>query len=110
MWIPIKIITNKKLRNVQQALQLTVSSWLCHSNAKKTKRVARPLGRLHSLELFFLDVATAIVVQDAKDLLHFLGALVGEATYLEELLGAEGVRCCIREQRVESETQEKALR
>lgn len=70
------------------------------------QRAAKQLGRLHSLELLFLDVATAIIIQDAKDLLHFLGALVGEATSLEELLGAEGVRCCKREQRVGSETQE----
>lgn len=74
---------------------------------KKIQRVAKQLVRLHSLELFFLDEATAIVVQDAKDLLHFLGALLGEATRLEERLGAEGVRCCRREQRVESETQER---
>lgn len=58
------------------------------------QRAAKQLGRLHSLEFLFLDVATVIIIQDAKDLLHFLGALVGEATSLEELLGAEGVRCC----------------
>lgn len=82
---------------------MMVNSWLSPTHAKKIQREAKQLGRLHSLELLFLNVATAIVVQDAKDLLHFLGALLGEATRLEELLRAEGVRCCRREQRVESE-------
>lgn len=44
-----------------------------------------------SLELLLLDVATVVVVQDDEDLLDVLGALLGEATHLEELLGAEGV-------------------
>lgn len=70
------------------------------------QRAAKHLGRLHSLELLFLDVAAAIVVQDAKDLLHFLGTLLGEAADLEKLLGAEGVRCCERKQRAESATRD----
>lgn len=47
-----------------------------------------------SLELFFLNVAAAIIVQDGEDLLDILGALLGEATHLEEPLGAEAVWCC----------------
>lgn len=44
-----------------------------------------------SLELFLLDVAAVVIVQDGEDLLDVLGALLGEATHLEELLGAETV-------------------
>lgn len=51
-----------------------------------------------SLELFLLNVAAAVVVQDGKDLLDILGALLGEATHLEELLGAEAVRGCTQQQ------------
>lgn len=47
----------------------------------------------HSLELFLLNEATAIVVQDRENRLHVLGALLGKATHVEELLGAEGVWC-----------------
>lgn len=46
-----------------------------------------------SLELLLLDVAAAVVVEDGEDCLDVLGALLGEATHLEELLGAEAVWC-----------------
>jgi len=46
----------------------------------------------HSLELFLLNKTTAIVVQDPENLLHILRALLGEATHLEKLFWAEGVR------------------
>lgn len=65
------------------------------NNKKKTKLRQRDDsdGDDDSLELFLLDVAAPVVVQDGKDLLDVLGALVGEATHLEELLGAEAVWC-----------------
>lgn len=50
----------------------------------------------HSLELFLLDITAAIVVQDGENLLHVLGGLLGKATHLEELLGAEAIWCCRR--------------
>lgn len=61
-----------------------------HSEERVCELSKRPLN---SLELFLLDKTAAIVVQDGEGLLHILGALLGEATSLEELLGAEGVWC-----------------
>lgn len=46
-----------------------------------------------SLELLLLDVAVVVSVHNGEDLLDVLGALLGEATHLEELLGAEAVWC-----------------
>lgn len=60
------------------------TSWAQHVNARRELAA-------HSLELFLLNKTAGIVVQDPENLLHVLGALLGEATQLEELLGAEGV-------------------
>lgn len=49
------------------------------------------LRDVHSLKLFFFNKTTVIIVQDCKNLLYVLLALFGEATHLEERLGAESV-------------------
>lgn len=53
------------------------------------------------LELFILNETAVVIINVTEDIFHFLGSFWAQATQLEKLFVAEGVRSCEDENRMQ---------